>query len=85
MKFPISSPGPKGGNTQFLQDAERNATYFGKFKLGYCMYIGPGAEETCKFDKYPDNPKGKTSCGSIPCTEKTYNLAGMKRSSEMEG
>ena len=30
------------------------------------MYIGPGAEETWKFDQNPDNPKGKTSCGSIP-------------------
>ena len=35
--IPICSLGPKGGNAQFLQDAERNAAYFGKFKPGYFM------------------------------------------------
>ena len=55
----ISSQEPKGGNAQFLQDAERNAAYFGKFKLGYFMHIGPGSEETCKFETYPDNPQRK--------------------------
>ena len=31
-EIPISRQGPKGGNAQFLQDAERNAAYLGKFK-----------------------------------------------------
>ena len=57
--IPISSQGPRGGNAQFLQDAERNAAHFGKLKPGYFMYIGPGSEETWKFEKYPDNPQVK--------------------------
>ena len=42
-----------------LQDAERNAAYFGKFKPGYFMYIGPCSEKTWNFQKYRDNPQGK--------------------------
>ena len=39
-EIPISSQGPKGGNTKCLQDAERNAAYFGKFKLGtLCVLV----------------------------------------------
>ena len=30
-EIPISSQGPKGGNAQVLQDAERSAAYFGKY------------------------------------------------------
>ena len=33
-EIPISSKGPKGGNALFLQDAERSAAQFGKFKPG---------------------------------------------------
>ena len=55
----ISSKGPRGGNAFFLQDAERNAAYFGKFKPGNFMYIGPGSEETCKFETVPRQPTTK--------------------------
>ena len=58
-EIPISSQGPKGGNAQFLQDAERHAANFGKFKPGYVVFFGPGREETWKLEKYTDNPKGK--------------------------
>ena len=40
----------------FLQDAERNADFFGNFKPGCFMYIGPGSE---LWEKDPDDPKGK--------------------------
>ena len=58
-EIPISSKGPKGDRAQFLQDVERNSVYFAKFKPGYSMYIGPGSEETCTFERYPANPQGK--------------------------
>ena len=29
-----------------LQDAERNAAYYARFKPAYFMYIGPGSEKT---------------------------------------
>ena len=54
-----SSKEPKGREALFLQDAERNAAYFGSFKPGYFMYIGPASEKTWNFEKYPDDPKGK--------------------------
>ena len=54
---PISAKEPKGGEGLFLQDAERNAAYFGKNKPGYFMYIGPGSEKTWNFEMYPDDPK----------------------------
>ena len=44
-EIPISSKGPKGCNVLFLQDAERNAAYFGEFQPGYFMHIGPGSEK----------------------------------------
>ena len=44
---------------RFLQNAERNAAYFARFKPGYFMYIGPGSEKTLNFEKYPDDPEGK--------------------------
>ena len=56
---PISSKGPKEGNAQILQDLERNAANFGKFKPKYFMYIGPGSEKTWNFEKNPDNPQRK--------------------------
>ena len=31
-EIPTSSQGPKGGDAQFLQDAERHAAYFGMSK-----------------------------------------------------
>ena len=34
-EIPISSKGPKEGNALFLQDAERNATDFGRSNPGY--------------------------------------------------
>ena len=55
--IPISSQGPKEGTALFLQDAERNAACFEKFKPGYFMYIGPGSEKTCCFEKYFDDTK----------------------------
>ena len=58
-EIPISIKEPKGGKALFLQDAERNAAYFGRFKPGYFMYIGPTSEKTWNFKKYPDDPKGK--------------------------
>ena len=58
-EIPISSKEPKGGKALFLQDAERNAAYFARFKPGYFMYISPGSEKTWNFEKYPDDPKGK--------------------------
>ena len=58
-EIPISSQGPKGGNTQCLQDAERNAAHIGKLKPGYFMYIGPSSEETWKFEKVHRQPKRK--------------------------
>ena len=32
------------------------------------MYIGPGSEETWKFDEYPENPKGKCDEFAIQVT-----------------
>ena len=58
-EVPISPQGPKEGNAQFLQDAELNAAYFGKFEPGYFMYIGSGSEGTWEFEQYPENPKGR--------------------------
>ena len=58
-EVPISPQGPKEGNAQFLQDAEINAAYFGKFEPGYFMYIGSGSEGTWEFEQYPENPKGR--------------------------
>ena len=55
----MSSKGQKGGSAQCLQDAERNPVYLGRFKPGCFMYIVPGSEETWKFERYPDNLKGK--------------------------
>ena len=57
--FPMSSQGPKGGDAQFLQDAATIVAYFGKFKSGYYMSLGPDSGGTWKFEKYIDNPKGK--------------------------
>ena len=57
--IPLSSKELKGGCAQFLQDAERNAAYFGKFKPGYFMYIGPSSQETWTFHKVPKQPKRK--------------------------
>ena len=57
--IPISSKGPKEDNALVLQDGERNAAYFGKFKVRYFMYIVPGSEKTWHFEKYPHNPEGK--------------------------
>ena len=54
-EIPIYSKGPKEGNALFVQDAERNAAYVGKLKLGCLMYIGPSSKETWKFEKYPGN------------------------------
>ena len=53
----ISSKDPTERDAPFLQDAERNSAYFGKFKPRYFMGIGP--EVTWKFVQYADNPKGK--------------------------
>ena len=50
-EIPISSQRPKGGNAQFLQDAESNATHLGKFKPGYFMYFGPGSKETWEIER----------------------------------
>ena len=36
-EIPISEQGPKGSGAQFLQDVERNAAPFGKFKPGYLL------------------------------------------------
>ena len=58
-EIPISSQGPKGGNAQFLQDAERHAAYFGKFKPRYFMHVGRRSEEIWTLVKYRDNPKEK--------------------------
>ena len=44
-EIPISSKGAKAGEALFLQDSERNAAYFGKFKPAYLMYIGPCSEK----------------------------------------
>ena len=69
-EIPISSKGPKGCNTLFLQDAERNAAYFGELQLGYFMHIVPGSENIWNFEKYPDNVKrqmGSTSQTSYEC------------------
>ena len=62
---------------QFLQDAERNAAYIGKFNCRYFMYIGPGSEETSKFDKYPDNSKGK--CTQVYFCTEASNLERMQK------
>ena len=56
---PVSSKEPKEVEALFLQGAETNAAYFGKFRPRYFVYIGPGSEKTWNFEKYPDNPKGK--------------------------
>ena len=56
---PTFLQGPKGGDVQFLQDAERNAAYFGKFKPGCFMYTGPGSQETWKFESAQTTQKGK--------------------------
>ena len=58
-EIPISSKGPKRGTSLFLQDTDRNAAHFEKFKPGYFMYIGPGSGKTWHFEKYFDDPKGK--------------------------
>ena len=44
-EIPLFAQGPKGSSTKFLQDAARNAVYFGKFKPGYFMSVGPGSEK----------------------------------------
>ena len=68
----------RGALRCFLQDGERNAAYFGKFKPRYSMYIGPSIRRDVKFEKYPDKPEkkvrrtGKTSYGCLSCT-KTSN------------
>ena len=56
--IPIPAKGPKGGHAQFLQNAERSAAYFGKFKPQYYMYIGSGPEGTWTIEMCPDDPKG---------------------------
>ena len=58
-EIPISSQGPKGGNAHFLEDAERNAAYSGMFKLGCFLFIDPGSGGIWKFERCPDNPRGK--------------------------
>ena len=50
-EIPISSKGPKRGTSLFLQDTDRNAAHFEKFKPGYFMYIGPGSGKTWHFEK----------------------------------
>ena len=53
--IPSSSKEPKGDNATFLQDAERNAAFFGKFKPKYFIYIGPGsASNPEKMYPFPD-------------------------------
>ena len=42
--IPISSKGPTGGNALILQDEDRSAAYFGKFKPGFLMYVGPDSK-----------------------------------------
>ena len=59
-EFQISSQGPKGGNAHFVQDAERSAAYFGKFKPGYFMYIGPGSEERWRVPRQHKRKVGRT-------------------------
>ena len=74
-EIPISSNEPKGGQARILQDAERNAAYFGKFKRGYFMYFGPGSQKTWNLKKNPDNAQSKldepakTNYGCVDCTE----------------
>ena len=58
-EIPISSKEPKGGKALFLQDAERNAAYFGRFNPGYLLYIGPSSEKPWNIENDPDDPKGK--------------------------
>ena len=68
-EIPIYSKEPKGGKARFLQDAERNAAYFWKFKARYFMYMGPGSEKTQNFKKYPDSTQGTWDELAKPVTD----------------
>ena len=57
--IPTSSKEPKGGKALCVQDAERNAAYFARFKPRNFMHIGQRSEKTWNFEKYPDDPRRK--------------------------
>ena len=45
------------------RQAEECGVYFGRFRPGYVMYIGPEPEKAWHFGKYPDSPSGR--CGQL--------------------
>ena len=93
-EIPISLQGPKGGKARFLQDAERNAPYFGEFKPRY--FIGPGSEKTWNFEKCPGNHKeNEMNCQSklrmcilyrrIQSWKKDVSISRERRTEERRG
>ena len=56
--IPISSKEPKGGKAPLLQDADRNAGYFARFKPPDTSFnIGPASGNTCNLEKWSRWPK----------------------------
>ena len=71
-EIPISSQGPKGGKARILQDAERNAAYFGKFKPRYFIVQVLKRLGTLKSVQVTTKKMGWTgeaSYGCVSCTE----------------
>ena len=56
---PIASQLNPGDEAKFLRLAEDNGAYFGRFRPGYFMNIGPTSDEAWNFGKYVNSPSGR--------------------------